>query len=241
MQHQPSSVPQPAAPTTRRATGKAVEHAYDSIKAAILSREFQPGSHLGEAALAQRLGISRTPIREAFRRLGAEGWLEILPDLGVRVTEWSARDVDEVFEARMLLESHIARRAAERVTPEQIATLRRHAEHMESLLDEPVDAIVEERSAANNAFHDLLVQAAGSSRLQRILRLMVEIPVVKWTFKGYSADETRRSVAHHFEIIAALEARDGEWAASTMRSHILSARNAVLRRLAADTPTSAEN
>lgn len=211
-------------------SGKAVDHAYHSIKKAIAAKEVLPGQHLGEEAWARRLDISRTPLREAFRRLGAEGWLEITPDLGVRVSQWSASDVDEIFEIRALIESHVVRRAATRVTAKQISALQVLATRMAELNASPIDEIVDERANANNEFHDLLVQAANSGRLQHILRLMVELPFVKWTIGRYTPEESARSSAHHFEMIAALKAGDPEWAASIMRSHILSARNAMLSR-----------
>lgn len=227
--------PVPTAETTAlprpRPSRNAVELAYHEIKAAIFSHEFSAGSHLTEAMLTQRLGISRTPIREAFRRLGAEGWLEILPDQGVRVSEWSHRDIDEVFEIRVLLESHIARRAAARVHPDDIKRLRNYTQQMEAAKELSADEALEKRSAANNAFHSLLVQAAGNSRLHRVLQVMIEIPVVRRTFKSYTPEESDRSIAHHYEIISALEAGDGDWAAATMRSHILAGRHAVARQL----------
>lgn len=209
----------------------AVELAYNEIKTAIFTHEFSAGSHLTEAMLTQRLGVSRTPIREAFRRLGAEGWLEILPDQGVRVSEWSHRDIDEVFEIRVLLESHIARRAAARIQPDDIRRLREFTQQMETTAGISADEALEKRSAANNAFHSLLVQAAGNSRLHKVLQVMIEIPVVRRTFKSYTPEESDRSIAHHYEIISALEAGDGEWAAATMRSHILAGRHAVARQL----------
>lgn len=128
----PNPPKRPAPPSaSSKPGGNAVEHAYDGIKAAIFNQEFAPGSHLTEAMLTQRLGVSRTPIREAFRRLGAEGWLEILPDQGVRVSEWSHRDIDEVFEIRVLLESYIASRAATRIKADDIAKLKSYTQQME--------------------------------------------------------------------------------------------------------------
>ncbi|MBP6019719.1 MAG: GntR family transcriptional regulator [Burkholderiaceae bacterium] len=221
----------PTPPLARpKAGGNAVERAYDGIKTAIFAQEFAPGSHLTEVMLTKRLGISRTPIREAFRRLGAEGWLEILPDQGVRVSEWSHRDIDEIFEIRVLLESYIARRAAACISTADIERLRVYTQQMEGLHNLQRDDMLEQRSAANSAFHNLLVEAAGNSRLHRILQVMIEIPVVKRTFKSYTAEESQRSVAHHYEIIAALEAGDGDWAAAIMRSHILAGRHAVARQ-----------
>ncbi|MBU2091229.1 MAG: GntR family transcriptional regulator [Alphaproteobacteria bacterium] len=210
---------------------RAVEQAYDFLKNAILSGEFTARMHLREGAIATQLGLSRTPVREAFRRLGAEGWLEITPNAGAKVAEWSPRDIEEVFEVRMLIESRVAGRAAQRATEAQIERLRALAEQMSVMAECPVDKVLDERSAVNAQFHDLLVEAAGSQRLKRLLDLVVEIPMVKWVFGSYQPAEVRRSAAHHHEIVAAVEAHDAEWASAAMKSHILSAHHAVMRRL----------
>lgn len=210
--------------------GKAADRAYDDIKSAILTQEFAPGSHLTEVMLTERLGFSRTPVREAFRRLGAEGWLELLPHQGARVSTWSHHDIQEIFEIRVLLETHIARRAATRISAEDIERLRVCNQKIEYALTQQSADALEQRLAANSEFHNLLVQASGNSRLHRILQVMIEVPVVKRTFESYTSEESQRSVAHHYEIIAALEARDGDWAAATMRSHILSGWHALTRQ-----------
>lgn len=209
----------------------AVDQAYEFLKGAILSGVFTARMHLREGAIASQLGLSRTPVREAFRRLGAEGWLEITPNAGVRVAEWSLRDIEEVFEVRMLIESRVAGRAALRATEVQIARLRALAEKMSEMAELPVDQVLDARSAINAEFHDLLVEAANSQRLKRLLDLVVEIPMVKWVFRSYRPADVRRSAAHHHEIVAALEARDAEWANAAMKSHILSAHHAVIRHL----------
>ncbi|MFN3460765.1 MAG: GntR family transcriptional regulator [Oceanibaculum sp.] len=209
----------------------AVQQAYDYLKNAILSGAFSARMHLREGAIATQLGLSRTPVREAFRRLGAEGWLEITPNAGVKVAEWSPRDIEEVFEVRMLIESRVAGRAALRATDAQIDRLRVLAEQMSAMAERPVGEVLEERSAVNAEFHELLVEAAGSQRLKRLLDLVVEIPMVKWVFGSYQPAEIQRSAAHHHEIVAAMEAHDPEWASAAMKSHILSAHHAVMRRL----------
>lgn len=210
--------------------GPAADRAYDEIKSAILSQEFSAGMHLTEVMMANRLGISRTPVREAFRRLDAEGWLEILPHQGVRVSSWSHRDIEEIFEMRVLLEAYIAKRAAARIQKEDIQRLKAHNRKMEALLTQHSAEALDQRLAANSEFHNVLIQVAGNSRLRRLLPAMIEIPVVKRTFESYTPEENRRSVAHHYEIIAALEAGDGDWAEAIMRSHILSGLHALSRQ-----------
>lgn len=206
----------------------AVGKAYSEIKKAIFTNEFAPGDRITEAMLTQRLGISRTPVREAFRRLGAEGWLELMPDQGVKVSEWTYDDIDEIFEIRAILEPYVARRAAALISASDIQLLRTYTEQMQAANQLPHADMIKQMTDANSAFHNLLIKAAGNSRLLRILSVMMEIQVAKRTFKSYSVAQSQRSIAHHYEIITALEARDGEWAAAAMRSHILAGKRAII-------------
>lgn len=210
---------------------RAVEQVYHYVKGAILAGDYSARSPLREAAVAEKTGVSRTPVREAFRRLGAEGWLEITPNAGVRVADWSLRDIEEVFEVRAMIEPRIAERAATRATPEQIDRLGELADFLSDLINRPVNEIALRRAGANSEFHDILVCASDSRRLGHLLGMVVDMPVVMWTYRNYTSAEMQRSAAHHHEIVAAIRARDGEWAASAMRSHILAARQAVLDRV----------
>src|SRR5215203_6092246 len=99
---------------------RAAEAAYGIIREGILSGELARGQRLREEELALRAGVSRTPVREALRRLDAEGLVDFTPNRGARVTAWSERELEDVYEARALLESYGARLAATRVTAEEL-------------------------------------------------------------------------------------------------------------------------
>ena len=86
--------------------------AYEKVRGRILSGELGDGVRLGEEELAEALSISRTPVREALRRLAAEGLVELLPNRGARVPRWDESDVNDIFDLRAVLESHAAGRAA---------------------------------------------------------------------------------------------------------------------------------
>ena len=103
---------------------RAVEKAYAAIRAGIADGRFAPNTRITEQEVAAAAGVSRTPAREALRRLHAEGLVSFTPNQGAVVTSWSIDDIDEIFELRAVLESHGAYRAASRATPKQVTRLK---------------------------------------------------------------------------------------------------------------------
>lgn len=199
--------------------------AYDQIRDRILGGAYAIQDHLVEADLAAQLAVSRTPVREALRRLASEGLVIFQPNRGARVAGWTDAELSEIFELRALLESYGARLAAVRVTPDQLKNLDELAKRMEDLvasdLGEKDFHLV---ALANNEFHLAVLRAAGNERLVAILSSLVHVPLVQLTFARYSPEALQRSLDHHRECLAALEANDGLWAESVMRAHILAAR-----------------
>lgn len=196
---------------------KASEQAYARIRAGITGGEWAPGTPLREEELAALCGVSRTPVREAMRRLEAEYLVRRSEGARSFVADWSADDVAEMFALRALLEGHAAERAATRVTPEQMQRLEAHNEDLR-LAIEGVDT--ERFLGANRDFHAVVVEAAQSPRLASMLSALVEQPVVRRTARGYGGDEFRRSHAEHAALLDAFRARDAQWARSTMMGHI---------------------
>jgi DNA-binding FadR family transcriptional regulator len=111
--------------------GAAVEKAYRAIRAGIADGTYPSNAHITAGELALKLGVSRTPVREALRRLHAEGLINFVANHGAYVTSWTRTDIDEVFELRSTLESYAAERAARRLSPEQLAELNQLARRME--------------------------------------------------------------------------------------------------------------
>ncbi|SDM26285.1 transcriptional regulator, GntR family [Franzmannia pantelleriensis] len=206
----------------------AADRVYAIIKQRILDGQYPANSYIREATIGQELELSRTPIREALRRLVSDGWVEVIPHHGARVVSWTQRDVEEVFELRVLLEPQVVRRAASRIDPSRLDSLGELACHMEQLCERGDDLAIDEIAGLNNRFHAELITAADSPRLQRLLEAIVQVPVSRRSFHHYSGEELHSSMRHHREIIRALAAGDGEWAASVMRAHILAARAAQL-------------
>jgi DNA-binding GntR family transcriptional regulator len=208
---------------------RAVDRAYEAVRSGIIAGRYNAGARLTEQEIATSVGVSRTPVREALRRLDAEGLVEFTPNLGAVVTTWNEADSDEIFDLRAMLESYGARRATTRATDGQIAELRRLAEaqYQESLEREP--GHLERIAELNSQFHRRLQEAAASPRLGRALAGLIEAPLMMRTFQKYTAEDLQRSAQHHLEIVRALEARDADWAASVMLSHVHAARGALNR------------
>lgn len=198
----------------------ATARAYQAVRGLILDGTLPPGSRLKEEELAERIGVSRTPIREALRRLVAEG-LAAKPDsgAGVLVPDWSYRELEEQFRLRGLMEAHAVTLAASRISDEEIERLQALADAMETCVAHKGDDYL----TLNGEFHHTILSAAGSRLLAALMPHLVEVPVINRTFHAYDQAALERSNRHHRELVAALRLRDADWAASVMRSHIANA------------------
>lgn len=198
---------------------RASDRAYDLIKTQILDGTLVPGAQLKEEELAEICGVSRTPVRDAMHRLEAEMFIQRSDSQRSFVSNWSIDDIEELFTLRTMLEGHAAAQAAERVTPDMLEALRRNTAAIDAAIEGPlpdVDAFL----AMNAQFHALIIQAAASDRLAHMINRLVLQPIVHRTALRYDADQLRRSLAEHVEIVAALEAHDPDWARAVMTSHI---------------------
>lgn len=199
----------------------------DRLRRRIVAGTLLPGDRLGEAELAAELGVSRTPVREALRTLAAQGLVEVLPNRGARVTAWTPEDLSEVYELRIVLESHAARRAATTATPATLTVLAEACDRMESAVaGDRLDDLTE----WNRRFHQEIVSAARSPRLTTMLESVVYWPMALRTFGCYDPPELARSMHQHRDILAAFHAGDPDWAGGVMTSHIAAARNLLLER-----------
>lgn len=204
-----------------------VSTAVEIIREKLLAGEFLPGDRLGEEEIASELDMSRTPVREALRTLAADGLVEIQKNRGARVADWSADELVSVFEIRMRLEGLAARRAAERALPEDIEKLYELAKLIDYYSKpEPIRDMAQ-ISRYNGEFHGELLRISGSAALTSAVDRVMFVSVLSRTRQSMDDDAMRRSSNHHFEIVEAVRAGQGEWAESTMRSHILSARTSL--------------
>jgi DNA-binding GntR family transcriptional regulator len=193
------------------------------VERMIVDGELTPNERINENALAQRLGVSRGPIREACSALAAIGLVQIIPNRGFFVRELSAQEADEVSEARAGIFACMAMMLAERASAEHIEILRSLVERM--------DAIVSTGEAScyypiNLEFHAELARLSGNRRLAQIYQSLVrELHVQRYRALG-SGDVLPLSNAEHREILDAVMARDPSRAFQAARAHIL---NGVVR------------
>lgn len=199
------------------------ERAYVHIRASILTGRYSSGSRLKENEIALELEISRTPVRDAIRRLHSDGLIEFEPNQGARVATWSEVDLDEISHMRALMESFAAGLAAIKISPGEIDNLRRYNDAMRQGLN-AAEPNVEQISGANLDFHQCIVGASHNIRLKLIIEGLWILPLVTQKFALFDRVRLERSIAHHEEIIAALHSRDTQWASAIMRTHILAAR-----------------
>lgn len=198
---------------------RASDTAYNTIREMIISGELAPGDPLGEEALAEICGVSRTPVRDAMRRLEADLLIRRSGTQRSFVADWSLDDIADAFELRAMLEGLAAQRAAQRITPAAIKKL----ESINSRLGKAVLAAnpdVDTFLETNRQFHALVLSISGSMRLEALLQTLIEQPIIWRTAHHYRDDELKNSHREHAELIAAFERRDAAWAQSIMAGHI---------------------
>src|SRR5580692_10428926 len=147
----------------------AVERAYRTIRDGIVSGAYRPGAHLTAQGLAATSGISRTPVREAMRRLHAEGLVRFIPNRGAFVTHFEERDIVKIYDLRVVLEGYAAETAAKEATSTQIAEMEVLARRMTAVQDRSSPSDVDHVAELNNEFHKLVVAAAANPRLEAAL------------------------------------------------------------------------
>ncbi|MHA6784539.1 GntR family transcriptional regulator [Pseudonocardia saturnea] len=201
---------------------RASERATGAVRELILRGDFAAGARLGEVELAERLGVSRTPVREALARLASEGLVEIVPNRGARVSSWSVAELEEVFDLRAALEPRLTALAVPNAGPADVDALDDLAQRM---LAADLDDLV----PLNRAFHGRLVALAAHPAMAGALAGAIHAPIVLRNFHAYDDASLRRSLAHHVEIVAAVRAGDPVWAQAVMTAHIHNARAVMVR------------
>lgn len=198
---------------------RASDRAFGTIREMIVSGELSPGEQLVEEALAARCGVSRTPVRDALRRLESEFLVHRNDTQRSFVADWSLDDIADVFELRAMLEGHAARLAANRMDTITLEALRKVNSRLRQAVERrpPDIASFLER---NREFHALILKVAASRRLATLLSTLIEQPVIWRTAHHYGDDELVRSANEHDELLAAFGRGDAAWAESIMSGHI---------------------
>ena len=197
------------------------QRAYEAIKEALCQGKFSPGDILSESQLAAQLGMSRTPVREALRTLASEDWLEIRNGIGAYVKPLSAKDIEDLYEVRCLLEVQAARTAVSRITEEEIDSLE---ERFRALLAECGEGgsfpDPGRFSALDWELHELIVERCQNHYIRSIMANNNAIVKRYQLLSVEALNDIRESTRQHLEILDCLRRRNGEELAETLRRHL---------------------
>ncbi|WDD90865.1 GntR family transcriptional regulator [Burkholderia sp. FERM BP-3421] len=197
----------------------------DHLRGFIVEGVLAPGMRLNERELCETLGISRTPLREAFKVLAAEGLLVLSPNRGASVYRMGEAEIRETFELMSGLEAFSGELACERITPAELAEIK--ALHY-AMLACRVQNDLPGYYSRNQEIHDRINEAARNSALRNTYQ-SINRRIMSMRFRSNQlAEKWDRAVHDHEEMIKALEARDGRALAAILRRHLLEKRDAVL-------------
>lgn len=204
---------------------EAVDKAYRALREQIFSGELRTGDRLKERDICNELDLSRTPVREALRKLQADGLVEIEPRRGGVVAGIGADEINEIYSLGILLESFAARLAAERHDDKDLTELEQLLEEMSRALDEDTPAGRTQYLELDSKLHRKILAMTSNRRLSSVVRQIVGVPVLIQAFTHYSHQDLLASLQQHRTIVAAVRAGDPDWAEAAMRSHIHAGRS----------------
>ncbi|WP_103354333.1 GntR family transcriptional regulator [Amycolatopsis sp. CA-128772] len=206
---------------------------YEALAELIINRTLEPGQHLVEADLAEYLGVSRQPVREALQRLQSEGWVDLRPAQGAFVHLPTDEEADQLLSVRSVLETHSAKLAAGNATAEDVERLwELQKEGLQALKAEDTEGLV----AANAALHAFITQLSGNAVLAELIGLVDRR--VRWYYTPIARPRGQDAWHEHEELITAIAREDGELAEQVMAKHTERTRQAYHERPAA--PSEAE-
>lgn len=204
------------------------QHVFENLKQAIIRGEVSPGKRLVESRIADALGISRTPVREAIHKLEREGLLEKLPRGGFSVMGFSREDIEETFGIRSVLESYAARLAAVKYRKEELNPLEEKINEYQTCLEL---AHLEELPKINTEFHDLLY---ALSRSPKLIKMINDLKDQIYRFRRFLLNVegmARISNEDHRQMLKAMKEQDAARVERLVRDHILRGQSIVLKEL----------
>lgn len=201
---------------------------FETLRDAIITQVLKPGERLMEIQLADEMGVSRTPVREAIRKLELEGLVVMVPRKGAYVAGVSMKDIHEVYEVRAALEMLAVTLAAERITDEELDALERQVLRESEAEADPDEHALDNIIYIDSSFHDIIYQAAHNQRLVQFVNILQE---QLQRFRAASLSRPGRSktaLDEHKQIVEALAERNGELASRLAKEHIENAENAMI-------------
>lgn len=200
--------------------GKTVtDHIYKGIKNKIISGELRGGQRLAEAAIAKEFNVSRTPVREAIRRLAIDGLVKIIPNWGAHLVSPTKEEVIDTCRTRRVLEEFAIRKAVKHITPVHIYRMEQElALEKKAAEEHDVDSYIK----ANSNLHIIIAEAAGSKSLLEVIEFLLAKVVTHLLFYEDSlfSFATNPALDQHQRIINALKAKDEELCAKLIRADI---------------------
>ena len=204
---------------------------FNTLRQAILTGELKPGERLMEIHLANKLGVSRTPIREAIRKLELEGLVTMIPRRGAEVAQITEKSMNDVLEVRRAMDALCVELACDRITPEELQDLKKACDTFEAAVK--TDDI-KQIAQADVALHDIIVQATGNQRLIQLVNNLSE-QMYRYRVEYLKEGETRDVlVKEHEELTKAIRERDVERAKQLSFQHIENQRMAIMRSIEAE-------
>ena len=201
---------------------------FNTLRHAIITGEFAPGERLMEITLANRLGVSRTPVREAIRKLELEGLVTMIPRKGAQVAKITEKNLRDVIEIRCVLEEFAASLACDRITEEEKAEMEQlHQQFVQSAKTHDILDIVEK----DEQFHDAIFRATKNDRLITIINNLRE-QFYRYRME-YVKDIEQHSilVKEHEELMTAIFQKDSETAKQIMRTHLKNQQDGVIQAI----------
>lgn len=208
----------------------AADKAYETLKQRVVGGTYAPAAQLKEEHLARELGISRTPIRAALKRLVDDGLATADPGRGARVAEWTEHDIEETYELRGLLEGQAAAWAARRGGEGLADRLDALNDEMERAIAKGGSALPQRLQDNNARFHRAILEASGSPRLYGMLAGVIDMPVVIRSHFISTLQDKRQSLQHHRDLAAAVRAGDADLARQVMQLHLRVAQHRFRRQ-----------
>jgi DNA-binding GntR family transcriptional regulator len=223
--HTDPNAPSRTATAPLAGTGSAAARVYAHVKERLLDGSFPGGALLSENELSQQLGLSRTPVRQAFVQLEAEGLLELYPKRGALVVPVAASEIEDVFEARLLVEEHCARRAATAGGPPLAAELAEAIAEQEAAIGTGGGGMAE-FAKSDRRFHRAIVAAAGNAILTRLYDALRDRQQrIAAVSLARSPGDAARFIDEHRGIADALGRADATEACELVSAHLRSARD----------------
>ncbi|SFG63600.1 DNA-binding transcriptional regulator, GntR family [Desulfotomaculum arcticum] len=204
------------------------EQVYLSLKSAIIDGTFPTGERLKEEELAKKMGVSRTPVREAINQLKQEGLVTSLVGGGVKVTEISIEEINDIFDVRDLLETHAAIKAVDNISDEQLKKLEEIV-FMSRVAQQK--GLIEKIIELNTDFHNEIVIASGNKKIYEIICSMRDYLQAYRRVSLRHAQEPEASLSGHEQIYEAIKLRDKEKACNCMKEHLMVARRLMLEKV----------